>query len=56
MTNRNAGFTGLHKYRYWDAEKKGLDFTGLMEDLGNAPDKSVVVLHACAHNPTGTGS
>ncbi len=50
---RNAGFTGLHKYRYWDAEKKGLDFTGLMEDLGNAPEHSVVVLHACAHNPTG---
>jgi len=25
----------------------------MLEDIGNAPDKSVILLHACAHNPTG---
>lgn len=28
-------------------------FAGLMEDLGSAPSGSIVLLHACAHNPTG---
>lgn len=27
--------------------------TGLLEDLGSAPSGAVVLLHACAHNPTG---
>nr|GFC79554.1 hypothetical protein [Tanacetum cinerariifolium] len=26
---------------------------GLLEDLGNAPSGAIVLLHACAHNPTG---
>jgi len=30
-----------------------MDVTGCLEDLKNAPEKSVVLLHACAHNPTG---
>merc|ERR1719239_1604450 len=50
---KNAGFTELRKYRYWDESRKGLDWDGLCEDLGAAPAKSVIVLHACAHNPTG---
>ena len=32
---------------------KGVDFDGLIKALKEAPPKSVVVLHACAHNPTG---
>jgi len=40
-------------YRYWDSKKRGLDIHGLIEDLGSAPEGSVVLLHACAHNPTG---
>lgn len=40
-------------YRYWDAATKSLDFDGLIADLSAAPERSVVVLHACAHNPTG---
>ncbi|GIL86322.1 hypothetical protein Vretimale_13705 [Volvox reticuliferus] len=40
-------------YRYFDPETVGLDFKGLMEDLKAAPQGSVVVLHGCAHNPTG---
>jgi aspartate/tyrosine/aromatic aminotransferase len=41
------------EYRYWDAKTKGLDLKGLLEDLTNAPEGSIIFLHACAHNPTG---
>ncbi|CAN0900133.1 Aspartate aminotransferase, cytoplasmic [Linum grandiflorum] len=40
-------------YRYYDPATKGLDFQGMLEDLGSAPSGAVVLLHACAHNPTG---
>jgi len=40
-------------YRYFDKKTVGLDFEGLKEDLKNIPEKSVVLFHACAHNPTG---
>jgi len=40
-------------YKYYDPKTKGLDFSGLMEDLKNAPAGSFFLLHACAHNPTG---
>eukprot|EP00794_Sanderia_malayensis_P018592 gene18592-20458_t len=48
----HAGFE-LKKYRYFDPATNGLDIAGLLEDLNNIPDKSIVLLHACAHNPTG---
>ncbi|OQV13320.1 Aspartate aminotransferase, cytoplasmic [Hypsibius exemplaris] len=48
-----AGFNEVREYRYWDAQKRGLDLQGLVEDLHAAPERSVVILHACAHNPTG---
>lgn len=47
-----AGFSDERTYRYWDAETCGLDFDGMMEDLRNAPDNSVVILQVCGHNPT----
>ena len=50
---KNAGFTELRKYRYWDPAKKGLDWEGMMQDLEGAPMNAVIILHACAHNPTG---
>lgn len=40
-------------YRYFDQKTKGLDFTGLLEDLDKAKNESIVLLHVCAHNPTG---
>ena len=43
----------VRRYRYYDYSTNRLDYDGLVEDLGNAPDGSVVLLHACAHNPTG---
>ncbi|KAJ8001612.1 hypothetical protein DPEC_G00171320 [Dallia pectoralis] len=50
----DAGFTDICPYHYWDGAKKGLDRTGIMNDLEKAPEHSIFVLHACAHNPTGT--
>lgn len=49
----NAGFKDAREYRYWDAENRSLDLNGLLEDLNNAPEGAVIILHACAHNPTG---
>ncbi|PIM97501.1 Aspartate aminotransferase/Glutamic oxaloacetic transaminase AAT1/GOT2 [Handroanthus impetiginosus] len=40
-------------YRYYDPATRGLNFQGLLEDLGSAPLGSIVLLHSCAHNPTG---
>lgn len=48
-----AGYSDLRQYRYWDPASKGLDLSGMLEDLGSAPAGAVVILHACAHNPTG---
>ncbi|CAH0602908.1 unnamed protein product [Chrysodeixis includens] len=41
------------KYRYYDPKTKGFDVNGACEDLCRAPEGSVILLHACAHNPTG---
>ncbi len=48
----NAGFT-VESYRYYDATTRGLDFVGMLADLNAAPAGTIVVLHACCHNPTG---
>nr|CRX78991.1 hypothetical protein ls5930a1_00069 [Leucosporidium scottii] len=40
-------------YSYYDKKTVGLDFEGLKKDMKDAPNKSVFLLHACAHNPTG---
>jgi aspartate aminotransferase len=49
---RDAGLD-VRAYRYWDKDNLGLDLDGMLDDLRNAPDGSAVLLHACAHNPTG---
>ncbi|KAL4780751.1 pyridoxal phosphate-dependent transferase [Aspergillus varians] len=43
----------VEKYRYYNKDTIGLDFDGLVADLKAAPSNSIVLLHACAHNPTG---
>ncbi|KAL1969548.1 hypothetical protein VTN77DRAFT_8986 [Rasamsonia byssochlamydoides] len=43
----------VEKYRYYNKDTIGLDFEGLIEDLKAAPANSIILLHACAHNPTG---
>ncbi|MDR6428029.1 MULTISPECIES: amino acid aminotransferase [Variovorax] len=40
-------------YPYYDAEDGGLRFDDMIKSLGSLPARSVVLLHACCHNPTG---
>ncbi|MEY4713507.1 MAG: Aspartate transaminase [Pseudomonadota bacterium] len=47
-----AGFT-VEAYPYYDATTRGLNFEGMLSALNAAPAGTVVVLHACCHNPTG---
>ncbi|QDD88958.1 amino acid aminotransferase [Pseudomonas oryzihabitans] len=47
-----AGFP-VQTYRYYDAASNGLNREGFLADLKALPERSVVVLHACCHNPTG---
>ncbi|MDI1245076.1 MAG: aspartate/tyrosine/aromatic aminotransferase [Rhodoferax sp.] len=48
----NAGFT-VASYRYYDAATRAINFEGMLADLNAAEAGSIVVLHACCHNPTG---
>lgn len=47
-----AGFP-VQNYSYYDAANHGVNRTGMLADLKNLPARSIVVLHACCHNPTG---
>jgi aromatic-amino-acid transaminase len=47
-----AGFE-VGSYRYYAPERGGLDVAGMLADLRAAAPGTVVVLHACCHNPTG---
>jgi len=49
---RDAG-VATKQYRYYNKSNCGLDFAGMLDDLTKAPEGSAVLLHACAHNPTG---
>ncbi len=48
----SAGFDVLD-YAYYDAESRDLDFDGFLAAVKAMPAGSIVVLHACCHNPTG---
>ncbi|CAN6918788.1 unnamed protein product [Brassica oleracea] len=41
------------EYRYYDSKTIGLDFEGMIADIKEAPEGSFILLHGCAHNPTG---
>ncbi|CEP17012.1 hypothetical protein [Parasitella parasitica] len=43
----------VEEYPYWNPETRGLDYVGLLQSMREAPEGSIYVLHACAHNPTG---
>ncbi|KDR81509.1 hypothetical protein GALMADRAFT_221371 [Galerina marginata CBS 339.88] len=49
---RNVGIEPV-EYAYYDPKTIGLDFIGFIAALQDAPDRSVFLVHACAHNPTG---
>ena len=48
----NAGFA-VNSYPYYDAATHGIDFKALADCLNRIPAGSIVLLHACCHNPTG---
>jgi aromatic-amino-acid transaminase len=55
--NHRALFEGsgfaVNTYPYYDETTHGVDFAGMTAALDAAPAGSVIVLHACCHNPTG---
>jgi len=55
--NHRAMFEGaglaVHTYPYYDSASGGVLFDEMLATLGAAPRRSVVLLHACCHNPTG---
>lgn len=48
----SAGFA-VNTYPYYDAEQRGINFTGMLGALDAAPAGTIILLHACCHNPTG---
>ena len=48
----NAGFV-VESYAYYDAARRGIDFEAMLASLNAAPAGTIVMLHACCHNPTG---
>jgi aromatic-amino-acid transaminase len=48
----NAGFE-VESYTYYDAVNRGVNFEGMLASLNAAAAGTIVVLHACCHNPTG---
>ncbi|OSX71597.1 hypothetical protein BU14_0519s0012 [Porphyra umbilicalis] len=49
----DAGLGEARTFRYLDAKSGGVDMPGLLADLSDAPVGAIVILHGCAHNPTG---
>jgi len=49
---KDAGIT-VKQYRYYDPKTCGFDFSGALHDIAKIPEGSIILLHACAHNPTG---
>ena len=47
-----AGFK-VGKYPYYDKENNGVDFPAMLKSLSGLKENTVVILHACCHNPTG---
>ena len=47
-----AGFV-VETHPYYDAAKRGVNFEGMLSTLNAATAGTIVVLHACCHNPTG---
>jgi len=49
---KHAGLQ-VKSYKYYDPKTCGFDFAGALDDIKKIPEKSIILLHACAHNPTG---
>ncbi|MDW6005137.1 amino acid aminotransferase [Vibrio mangrovi] len=55
--NHNAIFEGagfaVGSYPYFNPKTRMLDFSGMIQALSQLPEKDIVLLHPCCHNPTG---
>jgi len=55
--NHRSMFEGcgfrVHTYPYYDPATGGVNFDAMLDAIGRLPAKSIVLLHACCHNPTG---
>jgi len=55
--NHNPIFTdsnfAVKQYRYYKPSTRGFDFEACLEDINKIPENHVILLQACAHNPTG---
>ncbi|XP_030059457.1 aspartate aminotransferase, mitochondrial [Microcaecilia unicolor] len=49
---RDAGLE-VKGYCYYDPKTCGFDFAGALDDISKIPEQSIILFHACAHNPTG---
>jgi aspartate aminotransferase, mitochondrial len=43
----------VKQYRYYKPSTRGFDFEGCLQDINSMPEHAVILLQACAHNPTG---
>jgi aromatic-amino-acid transaminase len=48
----SAGFV-VNNYPYYDEATHGVNFAGMLDTLKSVPAGSIILLHACCHNPTG---
>jgi aromatic-amino-acid transaminase len=49
----NGAGIKTHDYPYFDVDTRGLDFDAMLNKIDSLPAQSIVLLHACCHNPTG---
>ncbi|KAK4879939.1 hypothetical protein RN001_008085 [Aquatica leii] len=43
----------VKSYTFFDPKTCGFNFEGALSDINKIPERSIILLHACAHNPTG---
>ena len=44
----------VHYYPYFDAKTKGVKFAEMLATFKQLPAKSIILMHPCCHNPTGS--
>jgi aspartate aminotransferase len=49
----HSALTNQVRYPYYDKAHNSLDYAGMMGAISKAPRGAIILLHACAHNPTG---
>nr|WP_199068485.1 amino acid aminotransferase [Chromobacterium sp. ASV5] len=44
----------VNRYPYFDPATRGVDFAAMLQTLETLPERAIVLLHPCCHNPTGS--